>query len=49
MPDSQIYLSPRPQDTATYSVKSKSTGQMTIEVNPVSDLDRYIDYHIVSP
>lgn len=47
-PDSQIYLSPRPQDTATYSVKNKSAGQMTIEVHPISDLDRYIDYHLVS-
>lgn len=48
-PDSQIYLSPRPQDTTTYSVKNKSAGQMTIEVHPVSDIDRYVDYHLVNP
>lgn len=46
---SQIYLSPRPEDTAIYSVKSKADGQMVLVVNQASDIVRYIDYHIVSP
>jgi hypothetical protein len=46
---SQIYLSPRPEDKAVYSVKSKTDGQMTMQVNQASDTVRYVDYHIVNP
>lgn len=46
---SQIYLSPRLEDSSIYSVKSKAEGQMTVEVNKPSDMVRYVDYHIVNP
>ena len=46
---SQIYLTARPEDQAIYSVKSKQEGQMIISVNTISDVVRYIDYHIVNP
>lgn len=46
---SQVYLSPRPGDSAIYTIKSKTEGQMIITINPASDTLRYIDYHIVSP
>jgi len=46
---SQIYLSPKLEDKAIYSVKSKTTGEFTITVNEKSDTLRYIDYHIVNP
>lgn len=47
--ESQIYFSPRPQDSTVYSLKSKGDGHMTIGVNTTSDLVRYVDYHIVNP
>lgn len=46
---SQIYLSPKPEDEAIYSVKSKSEGLMVIEVNTPSDVVRYVDYHLINP
>lgn len=46
---SQIYLSPKPEDQAVYSVKNKSEGLMVIEVNSPSELVRYIDYHLINP
>lgn len=47
--NSQVYLSPRPDDKAIYSVGSKKAGQFTIAVGDKSDTVRYIDYHIVNP
>lgn len=46
---SQIYLAPRMNDKAIYSVKSKADGQFTITVDPASDTVRYVDYSIVNP
>lgn len=46
---SLIYLSPRPGDKALYSLRSKTTGQFTINVAEAADTLRYIDYHIVNP
>lgn len=46
---SAIYLSPKPEDKAVYSVKSKTAGEFTIKVGDSSDIVRYIDYHIVNP
>lgn len=47
--NSAIYLSPRPGDKGLYSLKSKAVGQFTIGVGDISDIVRYIDYHIVNP
>lgn len=47
--NSQIYLSPRPGDKEIYSLRSKTTGQFTINAGSASDTLRYIDYHIVNP
>jgi len=47
--NSQIYLSPRPEDKSLYSLKSKADGRFTITVGSSSDTVRYIDYHIVNP
>ena len=44
-----IYLSPRPEDKAIYSVKSKGIGEFTIKVDGQSDIVRSIDYHLVNP
>jgi hypothetical protein len=47
--NSQIYLTPRPEDKSVYSVLSKKAGEFTISVNSPSDIVRYLDYHIVNP
>lgn len=46
---SQIYLSSKEGDKSIYSVKSKSDGQFIIAADTASDIDRYVDYHIVNP
>lgn len=46
---SQVYLSPRPGDKATYSLRSKTMGQFIIAVGTASDTIRYIDYSVVNP
>jgi len=47
--NSQVYLSPRPDDKALYSLRSKTAGSFVIAVGDASDSARYIDYHIVNP
>jgi len=47
--NSQIYLSPRPEDKSIYFVRSKKSGSFVIAVGDASDTVRYIDYHIVTP
>lgn len=46
---SQIYLSPKDGDKGIYSVKSKAEGRFVITANTISDVIRYLDYHIVNP
>lgn len=45
----QIYLSPRPNDKAIYSLRSKKAGEFVIAVGEASSSSRYIDYHLVNP
>lgn len=49
LPTSQVYLSNREGDKSTYSVKSKSAGQMVIMSTTSFDLERTVDYHLVNP
>ena len=47
--NTQVYLSPRPEDKAVYSVRSKMKGEFVISVSNTSPTDRHIDYHLVNP